>query len=65
MGAHIKFSTNIVILRIGLKSMEIGITLFLPRIGEIVNAWIWIETSRFSRTDIEKILNSDGQKSLL
>ena len=37
---------------------------FLPRIGEAVNAWIWIEENEIPREVIEKLLSDEGEKSL-
>jgi hypothetical protein len=36
---------------------------FLPRIGEAVNAWIWIEETQISPEKIESILTTEGKKS--
>lgn len=36
---------------------------FLPRVGEYVNAWIWIEEAQVSNEKIESILMEEGRKS--
>ncbi|GAE86358.1 hypothetical protein [Bacteroides reticulotermitis] len=37
---------------------------FLPRVGETVSPWIWIEEKEISREKIEKLLSSEGIDSL-
>lgn len=64
MGAHIKFSMEHRYFRDWLEVDVDWNYPFLPRVGEFVNAWIWIEAGKFSRADIEKILNPDGQENL-
>lgn len=36
---------------------------FLPRIGESVNAWIWIEETEISKEKVESLLTAEGEKS--
>ena len=43
-----------------LRFLGVTLTVF----SKFVNAWIWIEAGKFSRADIEKILNPDGQENL-
>ena len=64
MGAHIKFSMEHRYFRDWLEVDVDWNYPFLPRVGEFVNAWIWIEAGTFSSADIEKILNPDGQENL-
>ncbi len=37
--------------------------LFLPRIGESINAWIWIEEAEISKEKVECLLSEEGRKS--
>lgn len=37
-------------------------SLFLPRIGEAVNAWIWIEETGISNEEIDRLLSAEGKK---
>ena len=64
MGAHIKFSLEHQYFK---EWFEVDVDWnypFLPRIGEFVNAWIWIEARKFDRADIGEILSPGGLKSL-
>ncbi len=36
---------------------------FLPRVGESISAWIWIEERQISDEEIENLLTSEGEKS--
>lgn len=36
---------------------------FLPRVGESVNAWIWIEEAEISNEEIENLLTTEGEKN--
>lgn len=36
---------------------------FLPRVGESVNAWIWIEETELNNKEIEDLLSAEGEKS--
>lgn len=36
---------------------------FLPRVGESVNAWIWIEEAQISSDKIESLLSTEGEES--
>ena len=64
MGTHIKFNMEH---RYFKDWFEIDVDWNYPsppRIGEFVNAWIWIETGKFDRADIGEILSLEGLKSL-
>lgn len=37
---------------------------FLPRVGEWINSWVWIEGNSFDVEEIKKILTAEGLKSL-
>lgn len=56
MGAHIKFSMEHRYFRDWLEVDVDWNYPFLPRVGEFVNAWIWIEAGKFSRADIENAI---------
>lgn len=36
---------------------------FLPRVGELVNAWIWIEEAVINNKRIERLLTTEGENS--
>ncbi len=35
---------------------------FLPRIGERIGGWIWINEGRWDQAEIEKMLTSEGEE---
>lgn len=64
MSIHIKFNLIHPYFREPLRvGVEWGFP-FLPRIGESVNAWIWIEEEQISREKVEKLLTKEGKESL-
>lgn len=64
MSVHINFNLEH---RFFSDSLRVGVEWnfpFLPRIGEHINGWIWIEQLEFGREQIEELLTSAGQQSL-
>lgn len=64
MSVHVKFSIEHPYFQDWLEVDVCWNFPFLPRVGEFVNAWIWIEAGKFDYADAEKILSSEGLKSL-
>ena len=64
MSVHINFNLDHPYF---LEPLQVGVEWkfpFLPRVGESVNAWIWIEETQISRERIEKLLSAEGKESL-
>ena len=37
---------------------------FLPRVGEYVNAWLWIKSKYIKLSNVKEILTTEGEKDL-
>lgn len=63
MSVHINFNLDHPYFREPLQVMVEWKFPFLPRIGESVNAWIWIEEAEISNEKIESLLTTEGEES--
>lgn len=63
MSVHINFNLDHPYFREPLRVRVEWKFPFLPRIGEAVNAWIWIEEAEISSEKVEKLLTEEGEES--
>lgn len=63
MSIHINFNLDHPFFREPLQVKVKWTFPFLPRVGESVNAWIWIEEAQISNKEIERLLTAEGEKS--
>lgn len=62
MSVHINFNLDHPNFR---EPLRVGVEWkfpFIPRIGESVNAWIWIEERQIDSEEIENLLTAEGEK---
>jgi hypothetical protein len=63
MSVHINFNLDHPYFREPLRVRVEWKFPFLPRVGELVNAWIWIEEAEISNEKIESLLTAEGEDS--